>query len=143
MHEQYMQRCLELARLAKQQGESPVGSIVVKDGLIIGEGVESSKAHLDITWHAEIVALRAAIQQLGRQDLSGSILYTTHEPCIMCSYMVRHTKVSTVVMGLETGALGGVSSEMPLLTAEGMGNWVAPPEVVSGVLREECEGLHG
>lgn len=141
-HEHYMRRCLELARQAKANGESPVGSLLVKNGEIIGEGIEAGRAHLDITFHAEIEAIRRATARLGSQDLSGSILYTTHEPCIMCAYVIRHTKIQTVVMGLQTGSLGGFSSEMPLLTATGMGKWGAPPQVITGILTNECAALH-
>ncbi|RFS16952.1 nucleoside deaminase [Emticicia sp. C21] len=91
-HETYMRICIDLAKMAKQRGDSPVGSIIVQNGSIIGKGIEGGKTHKDITFHAEIEAIREATRHLGKQDLSDCILYTTHEPCIMCSYMIRHTK---------------------------------------------------
>lgn len=53
-HEDFMKRCYELAEMARAKGESPVGSIIVRDGLIIGEGIESSRSLNDITRHAEV-----------------------------------------------------------------------------------------
>ena len=140
-HEGFMKRCIELAHIAKSRGESPVGSVIVKNGEIIGEGVEGGKAHLDITFHAEIEAIRQASQFLQSQDLSECVLYTTHEPCIMCSYMIRHTKINTIVSALSTGEYGGASSHYPLLLDTGIHKWENPPELISGILEEECRKL--
>ena len=140
-HVPFMQRCIELAYIAKSRGESPVGSIIVRNGKIIGEGIEASKANLDITFHAEIEAIRKASQFLQSQDLSECILYTTHEPCIMCSYMIRHTKINTIVSALSTGEYGGFSSEHPLLLDTSIVKWGNPPVLISGVLKDECGEL--
>src|SRR6478609_3973229 len=93
LHESYMRKCIELALKAKELKESPVGSLVVMNEIIIAEGWECSKAHNDITFHAEIEAIRRATEHLQSQNLSNCVLYTTHEPCIMCSYVIRHTKI--------------------------------------------------
>lgn len=140
-HEYFLRRCIELALIAKSNGESPVGSIIVKNDKIIGEGIEAGKAHLDITFHAEIEAIRHATQFLKSQDLSDCILYTTHEPCIMCSYMIRHTKIKMIVMGLTTGELGGFSAEDPLLLKP-VSKWANPPVILHGILKEDCQALH-
>jgi len=140
-HKHFMQRCIDLANIAKNNGESPVGSIIVKNGEIIGEGIEGGKAHLDITFHAEIEAIRKASQFLKSQDLSDCILYTTHEPCIMCSYMIRHTKINTIVFALTTGEYGGFSSQHPLLLDTAIHKWGIPPVIISGVMEEECRKL--
>ncbi len=140
-HEYFMRRCIELALIAKSNGESPVGSLIVKDDQIIGEGIEAGKAHLDITFHAEIEAIRHATQFLKSQNLSDCILYTTHEPCIMCSYMIRHTKIKMIVMSLTTGELGGFSAEDPLLL-KAFSTWTNPPLILTGILKRECEALH-
>lgn len=140
-HEHSLRQCIELALKAKSNGESPVGSLIVKDDKIIGEGIEAGKAHLDITFHAEIEAIRRATHFLKSQDLSNCILYTTHEPCIMCSYMIRHTKIKMIVMGLTTGELGGFSAEDPLLLRP-VSKWTDPPVIIAGILKDECEALH-
>lgn len=142
-HEGFMAKCLALARVAKQQGESPVGAILVKDGFVAGSGIEASKAHLDITFHAEIEAIRQATALLQTQDLSGYTLYTTHEPCIMCAYVIRHTKISTVIIGITTGEMGGVSSAYPLMLDNTIEKWKPAPEVITGILEKECWALHG
>jgi len=140
-HEQFMHRCIELAHSAKANGESPVGSVIVRNSEIIGEGIEAGKAHLDITFHAEIEAIRKASQFLKSQDLSDCILYTTHEPCIMCSYMIRHTKINTIVSALTTGEYGGFSSQHPLLLDTTIHKWGKPPVLISGILEDECRKL--
>ena len=68
-YESFMRRCIELARIAKQRGDSPVGSVIIKDGQIVAEGIEGSKTHKDITFHAEIEAIRNATIVLGEPDL--------------------------------------------------------------------------
>jgi len=140
-HEHFMRRCIELAHISKSNGESPVGSVIVRNREIIGEGIEGGKAKLDITFHAEMEAIRQASQFLQSQDLSECVLYTTHEPCIMCSYMIRHTKIKTVVSSISTGEYGGLSSNYPLLLDRSIYKWGKTPEVISGVLEDECRKL--
>lgn len=141
-HESYISICIDLAKIAGERGDSPVGSIVVQNGVIIGEGIEGGKTHQDITFHAEIEAIRKATKHLGKQDLSGCTLYTTHEPCIMCSYMIRHTKIALVVSGITTGETGGFSSKFPILSDPGIQKWASPPAIINGVLERECMDLH-
>lgn len=141
-HESFMRICIELALIAKSRGDSPVGSILVKSGRIIAKGIEGGKTHQDITFHAEIEVIRQATKFLNDQDLSQCILYTTHEPCIMCSYVIRHTKINTVVMGILTGDLGGFSSKFPLLTDHTIPKWVDPPRIIRGIMEKECKDLH-
>lgn len=129
-HTFYMRRCKELAEMARQRGESPVGSLLVQDGKIIAEGIEGGKTHRDITYHAEIEAIRQATELLQSQDLSACVMYTTHEPCIMCSYMIRHTRINTVVMAITTGDIGGMSSAYPLLTDTTIKKWGTPPLLI-------------
>ncbi|MGB6094267.1 MAG: nucleoside deaminase, partial [Moheibacter sp.] len=128
-NEFFMNRCIELAGISKQRGESPVGSVIVRNGQIIGEGVESVQARNDISFHSEIEAIRDACQQLGHRDLSGCVLYTTHEPCIMCSFIIRQTKISKVIFGLSTGEIGGFSSKLSVLTDQTVERWNQPPEI--------------
>lgn len=141
-HEFYMKRCIELALMAKQRGDSPVGSLIVKDGKIISEGVEGGKTFGDITCHAEIEAIRHATKLQQSPNLSGCTLYTTHEPCIMCAYVIRHHKINTVVMALTTGEIGGFSSKFPVLIDETITKWKKPPVVFVGILEEECKILY-
>ncbi len=141
-HEKWMRWCLSLAQQALQQGDYPVGAVVVKEGELIGEGVEAGKSKKDITCHAEIEAIREARQTTDSADLQGCILYSTHEPCIMCSYVIRHHKISQVIIGTTVPELGGVTSAYPLLTAPNFSKWANPPQVVQGVLVEACRALN-
>ena len=136
-----MSQCLELALQAKAQGESPVGSIIVQGEEIIGRGIESNKMHNDITFHAEIEAIRRATEHLKSQDLSSCVMYTTHEPCIMCAYVIRQTKIKAVVIGLTNKEVGGLSSKYALLTDSSIVKWGESPTIITGILKEECSKL--
>jgi tRNA(adenine34) deaminase len=140
-HIVFMNRCIELALTAKKRGDHPVGSVVVQGGRVIGEGIEGGRTFNDISRHAEMEAIREATQLLKSQDLSGTVLYTTHEPCIMCSYMIRHTRIEMVVTGIKVPETGGFSSAYPLLLDKTIKKWGNPPGLVFGVLEKECREL--
>lgn len=140
-HEPFMRRCLELAAAARDRGNTPVGSVVAMDDVIVGEGVETLPGGTNITGHAELLACQAALDASGRKDLAGATLYTTAEPCFMCGYAIRHLRVGLVVYGKETPLVGAVTSAHPILTDPALDGWRPAPAVVGGVLREECEAL--
>ena len=140
-YEAYMKKCLALAQIAKARGDSPVGSILVQKGKVVGEGIEGGKTHQDITFHAEIEAIRNARTAIGKTDLSDCILVTTHEPCIMCSYLIRHHKIQLIIVGLSTGEIGGYSSALPLLLDKSISKWAEPQKIIEGILEEECRAL--
>ncbi len=97
--EQFMRRALELAREGEQEGEVPVGAVVVVDGKVVGEGWNRPIAAADPTAHAEIQALRAAATALGNYRLTGATLYVTLEPCDMCLGAMFHARIARVVYG--------------------------------------------
>jgi len=134
-------RCLELATVAREQGNFQVGSVVVLDGAIIGEGIETLPTGSSITGHAETLACQAALDATGRSDLAGAVLYTTAEPCFMCRYAIRQLRVAQVVYGKETTIIGAVTSIHPILTDPALEGWRPAPAVIGGVLRNECERL--
>jgi tRNA(Arg) A34 adenosine deaminase TadA len=140
-HEKWMRRCLELGERALAAGDPPVGALLVKAGVQIGEGVEAARTRNDVTCHAEIEAIRAAVQRAGVEAVRGAALYTTHEPCLMCSYVIRHYRVGQVIIGTTVPAVGGFSSAYPLLTAVDIPAWPAPPQVVADVLGEAARSL--
>lgn len=140
-HEHHMRRCIDLAREAKDRGNTPVGSLLVLDGRVVAEAVEQLPSGLDPTGHAEVVVIRRATEALGTRDLSGSTLYTTKEPCWMCSYAIRATRVGTAVMGVAAPHVGGATSTYPILLTTSVPHWGPPPEVISGVLEDECARL--
>jgi tRNA(adenine34) deaminase len=97
--EQYMRRALELAHHAANEGEVPIGAVVVLDGQIIGEGWNRPIASSDPTWHAEIHALRSAGSQKQNYRLTGATLYVTLEPCDMCVGAMFHARIARTVYG--------------------------------------------
>jgi tRNA(adenine34) deaminase len=124
----YLQCCFQLAKQAAQKGNSSVGALIVKNDKIISEAEEAVKTKNDISCHAEMEAIRKAVKNLHANDLSGCTLYTTHEPCIMCSYAIRYHKIKEVVYVHQSQYLGGVSSSMPLLiSTEVPASWSKPP----------------
>lgn len=137
----FMLRCIELGRIAGQNGDTPVGSIIVCEGQIIAEGIESVKERMDLTAHAEVEAIRAACRRLQSFDLRGCSLYTTAEPCWMCSYAIRWTHISQVVIGTPVPHVGGATSRYPILTDSKAECWPELPLVTWSSLREECESL--
>lgn len=140
-HETFMRRAIELAKIARKHGDSPVGAVVVRGERVISRGIEGVKSGTDVSAHAELAAIREACRRLRTFDLSGSVLYTTAEPCFMCSYAVRQTRISEVVIGRSTPRKGGFSSRHPILTDPEIVGWGRPPEVTCGVLEAECRAL--
>lgn len=138
-HLHYMRKCIELGKKAMRNGNPPVGSILVKNNTIIGIGVEAGKSMNDITKHAEIEAIRDALKQ--HQSLNDVTLYTTHEPCIMCSYVIRHHQIKTIVYGTKSKYVGGKTSDYNLLETESVPKWGKIPEIIDGVLEKECLNL--
>lgn len=136
-----MRRCIALAQRAGRGGDALVGSLLVGNGQVIAEGIESVHARQDVTAHAEIEAIRAACHGLGSRNLSGCVLYTTAEPCWMCSYAIRQTGIAEVIIGAPVAERGGVTSAHPMLLEPGSGRWQAPPVIRWSPLRAECEAL--
>ena len=140
-HEKFMRNSLELGKQALAEGNSPVGTVIVYQGKIIGEGIEAGKTANDVTYHAEILAIRDAIKN-GYQDvLAKATMYTTNEPCVMCSYVIRHHKIPEIVYGLPVDFIGGHTSKFDVLATEEVPNWGYKPTIIGGVLLEECAQL--
>ena len=97
--EAFMRRALELAQCAKAQGEVPVGSVVVMDGEIVGEGWNRPISSCDPTAHAEMQAMRTAAATLNNYRLPGATLYVTLEPCEMCLGAMFHARIARAVFG--------------------------------------------
>jgi tRNA(adenine34) deaminase len=97
--ELFMRRALELARRAADEGEVPVGAVVVMDGAIVGEGWNRPIAAADPTAHAEIQAMRAAASALKNYRLTGATVYVTLEPCEMCLGAMFHARIARAVYG--------------------------------------------
>lgn len=115
-HLDYLRRALALADRARASEEVPVGALLVLDGRIVGEGWNQPISANDPSAHAEIVALRDAGRRVGNYRLTGSVLYVTLEPCVMCAGAIIHARVDQVVFGAadpKAGACGSVFDLLP------------------------------
>jgi tRNA(adenine34) deaminase len=129
--QRYLRRCSELAKLAKQRGDAPVGALIVNREVVLSEASEAAFSKNDVTCHAEIEAIRAALKDKDGNELEGAVLYTSHEPCIMCSYAIRYYKLKKVVFQYFVPNLGGVSSSMPMLISKEVPkSWGGVPEII-------------
>ena len=108
--EQWMRRALELARLAEQEGEVPVGAVVVKDNQIIGEGWNRPIGASDPSSHAEINALRAAALNLSNYRLPDAELFVSLEPCVMCAGAITHARIARVIYAASDQRAGAAGS---------------------------------
>jgi tRNA(adenine34) deaminase len=131
----YMRQALELARLAQDSGEVPVGAVVVKDGEIIGRGFNSPISLHDPSAHAEMLALRDAAQRIGNYRLVGCELFVTLEPCLMCAGAILHARIARMVYGARDPKTGACGSVMNAFAEPRLNHHT---EVVVGVLAEEC-----
>jgi tRNA(adenine34) deaminase len=136
--EAWMRYAFRLAQRAEQQGEVPVGAIVVKDDRCIAEGWNASIATHDPTAHAEMVALRRAGLALENYRLSDATIYVTLEPCVMCMGAISHARIKRLVFGAFDPKRGAVCHALSLTDASFLNhriNWVG------GVLEIECSEL--
>ena len=109
-----MERALACARAAGEQGEVPVGAVVVRDGRELAAAGNASIASSDPTAHAEVCALRLAWQREGNYRLAGAVLYATVEPCAMCVGAALAARVARIVFGCHDPKAGAVGSVVNL-----------------------------
>lgn len=134
-HIKWMRHALKLAEIAESQGEIPVGAVLVKDDVVLGEGWNQSITLNDPTAHAEVMAIRDAGAKVDNYRLVDATLYVTLEPCPMCAGALVHSRVEQLVFGasdLKTGAAGSVMNivEHPKLNHQ--------LTLIKGVLQQEC-----
>lgn len=139
--EAFMQRCLVLAREAGQRGDTPVGCVIVAAGQELAAAGERVDSGHDIAGHAEIEAVRRACEVRGSFDLHDCVLYTTVEPCFLCAYAIRETRIARVVYGTPAAGIGGATSAYPILIADDIATWGPPPIVTAGILARDCRAL--
>lgn len=132
-----MKRAIELAELSAVEGEVPVGAVVVKDGVIVGEGRNRRELGKNALYHAELEAIDNACKKLGGWRLWQCDLYVTLEPCPMCAGAIINARIKTVYFGAydnKAGSFGSVAdfNEIP---------YNHKPEIVSGLMEKECSQL--
>ena len=142
---QLMRRCIGLAKSGRSNGEYPFAAVVGRHGEFICEASNMVRRDGDVTRHAEMVALSAAQQRLRSISLDDCTLYSTVEPCAMCAYAIRESRIGRVIFGLQSPVMGGhsrwnilrdstLSSVMPEVFAP-------PPYVLAGCLCQEVRKL--
>ena len=142
---QLMRRCIALAKSGRSDGEYPFAAVVGHYGEFVCEASNMVRRASDVTRHAEMVALSAAQQLLRTRSLDDCTLYSTIEPCAMCAYAIRESRIGRVIFGLRSPFMGGhsrwnilsdttLSSVMPEVFAP-------PPYVLAGCLCQEVRKL--
>lgn len=135
LDEHFMHRAFELAEIAKDKGEVPVGAVLVKDGKVIAEGFNQPILSNDPTAHAEVVALREAGKSLENYRLVGTTLYVTLEPCAMCAMALVHARVERVIYATDDPRTGAGGSVLNILNNDAFNHRC---DVDSGLLQEQC-----
>ena len=132
----FMTAALDEARLALDEGEIPVGAIVVCNGKIIGRGHNMTERLRDVTAHAEMLAITAAAATLGGKYLRDCTLYVTREPCLMCAGAIGWSQLSRVVYGAEDPRRG-----FRALTVADKPALHPSTALTAGVLADEAKAL--
>ncbi|WP_294156924.1 tRNA adenosine(34) deaminase TadA [uncultured Selenomonas sp.] len=137
--EDFMRAALSEAQAAYDIGEVPIGAVLVDAaGHIVARGHNLRETAHDATAHAEMIAIRAACEALGRWRLSGLTLYVTIEPCPMCAGAIVMSRVDRVVYGSTDAKAGACES---LFNIPGHPALNHAPAMTAGVLQEECAGI--
>jgi tRNA(adenine34) deaminase len=140
-----MRRCVELSAVAVDRHELPFACVVCRDGEIVAEAINRVVQDGDVTKHAEILAISAAQTILGRSDLSDCTIYSNVEPCPMCSFPIRETRIHRVVYAISSPMMGGFSkwnvlgdNEISNVMPEVFGD---KPEVAAGLQYREAAAV--
>lgn len=131
----FMRRAMELAAQAEQQGEVPVGAVLVREGKVIAEGWNQSISHHDATAHAEMQVLRKAGQIIKNYRLLDTTLYVTLEPCPMCAGALLHSRVKRIVFGAPDLKAGAAGTVLNLFEHQAAYHYA---EIEQGLLEDEC-----
>ena len=130
-----MKMALEEAEQAGQEGEVPVGAILVKGDQVLAKDHNRCIELNDPTAHAEVLVLRKAGEVLGNYRLNNTVMYVTAEPCPMCVSAMVHGRISRLVFGTLEPKFGAVESKFKLLDNNGLNHKI---EVNQGILEKEC-----
>jgi tRNA(adenine34) deaminase len=136
LHCRWMRRALELAALAGEAGDVPVGAVVINaEGYLIAEAENRRERDCDPTAHAEVLALRAAGSALGNWYLHGCTLYVTLEPCPMCAGAIVLARLGLLVYGVDDLKTGAVRTILNLPDSAASNHKL---QVISGILESDC-----
>ena len=133
----FMGYALSLARLSAEEGEVPVGAVVVCDGKIVGEGRNRREIGKNALYHAEIEAIDNACKKLGGWRLWQCDLYVTLEPCPMCAGAIINSRIKNVYFGAYDKKAGSFGSVADFNTLP----YNHKPQIYGGIMEEECASL--
>lgn len=132
-----MLRAIELAKMAAELDEVPVGAVVVKNGEIVGEGFNRRETGKNALAHAELEAINNACERLGGWRLHQCELYVTLEPCPMCTGAIINSRLKRIIFGAYDPKAGSVGSVVNLCDLP----YNHKPEIQGGFMQEECSSL--
>ena len=138
-----MARAIALSKQSGKAGEYPYGVLICRGDEVVAESINRVKHELDVTRHAEIVAISAAQKALGSTSLDDCVIYGSAEPCVLCSYAIRESRIGRVVYGLHSPHMGGIS-KWNVLDDESLSRtmpevFAPPPTIVAGFMAQEAE----
>ncbi len=133
--EKFMSAAINEARIAEDNGDVPIGCVIVKNGQIIAKGYNQREQLNDPTAHAEIIALTAGSAAVGSWRLCGCTMYVTLEPCPMCAGALVLSRMARLVYGCDDPKSGACKSLYNIVQDDRLNHKL---EVTAGVLAEEC-----
>ncbi len=136
--EKYMREAIRLAKKAYQNGDVPIGCVIVYEDKIIGRGYNRRNKDKTTLAHAEILAIKKASKVIGDWRLEGCRMYVTLEPCQMCAGAILQARIPEVVIGCMNPKAGCAGSVINLLNMDGFNHRV---DITKGVLEDECSSL--
>lgn len=136
-HRKFMTLALAEAEKAKEKGEIPVGAVIVREGEVIAKAHNQTEEKNSPLAHAELLAIKEAMETLNAKYLSDCTLYVTLEPCPMCMGALLHSRVGRIVFGAYDEKTGSAGSK-----ADFSGfSFFRKPQILGGYMEEECAGL--
>lgn len=131
----FMKLALGLAKKAELKNEVPVGALIVQNGEIIGQGMNTSISDHDPTSHAEINAIREAAKAIKNYRLKDCVIYVTLEPCAMCVGAIQHARIEKIIYGAPDPKTGACGSMIDLISVKEINHHA---EAIGGILEKEC-----
>ncbi|MBN1602679.1 MAG: nucleoside deaminase [Chitinispirillaceae bacterium] len=138
-HERFMQAAIQEALKAFDEGEVPIGAVIVKNGTIIGRGFNRTESIPDASAHAEIIAISAASACLSSWRLNECTIYVTAEPCLMCLGALMNARVASIVYGAPEKKTGAIDTHFYQQEIERTYGYF--PQIISGICEHECSNL--